>query len=134
MEIRNIGPWTYYLGEDYGLDEDKCGKWMYFFNNKNYISKICKEAIKNNIVKQCKHTNEEEGVSCFYLDCDDIEGHKKVLRYFLKNNLIKRTKNGRLYNISFKLNEQTRLGQYGDNYKSDIKLDKFVDLKTGELR
>lgn len=134
MEIRNIGPWTYYLGEDYGLDEDKCGKWMYFFNNKNYISKICKEAIKNNIVKQCKHTNEEEGVSCFYLDCDDIEGHKKVLRYFLKNNLIKRTKNGRLCNISFKLDEQTKLGQYGDNYKSDIKLDKFVDLKTGELR
>lgn len=66
------------------------------------------------------------------MNCDDTEGHKKILSYFIKNNMIQRTKTGRLYNISFKLDAQTRAGEYGNNFIAQIKLDKFINLDTGE--
>ena len=69
----------------------------------------------------------------FYLICDDNEGHKRVLSYFVKNDLIWKTKAGKLYNISFKLDDQTRAGEYGFGVHSEIKLEKFVNLNTGEL-
>lgn len=132
MKTMELGPWIFYLGENIGIDRNKCGKWMYFFDNKEFVSKICENAIKMNIVNEAKHNNEEKGVSCFYLNVDDIEGHKKVISYFIENNLIQRTKSGKLYNISFKLDSQTRAGEYGSEFKSDIKLEKFINLETGE--
>ena len=39
---------------------------------------------------------------------------------------------GKLYNISFKHDTQTLAGEYGDDYHSDIKLEEFVNLETGE--
>lgn len=33
---------------------------------------------------------------------DDIDGHRRDIEFFLKNNLIRKTKKGKLYNISFK--------------------------------
>ena len=53
---------------------------------------------------------------------------------FLDNNLIKRTKTGRLYNISFKYDDQTRAGEYGNEFKASIKLDDFLDLYTAEWK
>ena len=50
----------------------------------------------------------------------------------LDNNLIKKTKNGRLHNISFKFDEQTYTGQYGTDFNGLIKLAYFLDLDTGE--
>lgn len=132
MKTMELGPWIFYLGDNIGIDRNKCGKWMYFFDNKEFVSKICENAIKMNIVNEAKHNNEEKGVSCFYLNVDDIEGHKKVISYFMENNLIQRTKSGKLYNISFKLDSQTRAGEYGSEFKSDIKLEKFINLETGE--
>lgn len=132
METMQLGPWIYYLGDNIGIDRDKCGKWMYFFDNKEFVAKICEDSVKMNIVNEAKHNNSKEGVACFYLSVDDIDGHKRVISYFMKNNLIRRTKSGRLYNISFKLDSQTRAGEYGDEFKSDIKLSKFVNLDTGE--
>ena len=129
--IKKFG-WIYYIDDDIQFDENKVGKWMYFFNDKEFVAKICEDAVKMNIVKESKHSNEEKGVACFYLNCDDIDTHKKIILYFIENNLISRTKSGRLYNISFKLDNQTRAGEYGDEFKSDIKLSKFVDLNTGE--
>lgn len=132
MEIIEKYGWIYYLGDDVQLDRDKCGKWMYFFSDKKFVAKICEDAVKKNIVKELKHTDDETGVACFYLNCDDIDTHKKIILYFIENNLISRTKSGRLYNISFKLDNQTRAGEYGDEFKSDIKLSNFVNLNTGE--
>ncbi|MPM56866.1 hypothetical protein SDC9_103682 [bioreactor metagenome] len=105
---------------------------MYFFDNKEFVSKICSNAVKMNIVNEAKHNNAEEGVSCFYISADDIEAHKKVISYFIENNLIRKTKSGRLYNISFKLDNQTRNGEYGSGFTSDIKLANFINLDTGE--
>lgn len=54
--------------------------------------------------------------------------------YFLVNNLIQKTKKGRLYNISFKLDKQTQAGEYGNEFHSEIRLSNFIDLETGEWR
>lgn len=51
----------------------------------------------------------------------------------LENNLIRRTKTGRLYNISFKFDDQTLAGEYGSDFEGKIKLEQFVDLNTGEF-
>lgn len=125
--------WVFYIGEDVNkLDAMKCGKWMYFFNDIAHASEICKKAVMENACAEVKHSYSNEGVCCFYVNRDDVETHKKVISFFLKNNLIKRTKTGKLYNISFKLNSQTSDGEYGSSYNGEIKLDQFVNLKTGE--
>ena len=135
MHVRTakFGGWVWYFGdEDTQLDEHKCGKWMYFFDDLSFAKKLCSEAIKRDVIPECKHTDSSSGVACFYLECDDIEAHKRILQFFLDNNLIRKTKTGRLYNISFKLDDQTRAGKYGTDFKAELTLDKFVDLCTGE--
>ena len=117
---------------DTHFDEVKVGKWMYFFGDRQFVEKICREEIEQNIVEECKHSNADDGVSCFYLNDDDIDGHRRVIEFFVKNDLIRKTKKGKLYNISFKHDTQTLAGEYGDDYHSDIKLEEFVNLETGE--
>ena len=102
-------PWVYYLGdESHILERHKCGKWMYFFDDQEFAAEMCRQAVEENIVVRSKHSDADNGVSCFYLNGDDLEGHKKVIEFFLKNKLIKRTKAGNLHNISFKFDDQTR--------------------------
>lgn len=133
MDVINFGGWIFYRNENYPkFDSDKVGKWMYFYDDRNFVTKICKKAIEEHIVEEVKHSDDEKGVVCFYLHCDDVEAHRRVLSYFLENNLIRRTKNGRLYNISFKLDKQTLNKQYGDEFHSDIKLENFINLDTEE--
>jgi len=135
MEIKDNQFWVYYLGEKKDIDTEKVGKWMYFFGDKNFVAEICKKAIGENITDSCKHTNNAEtGVACFYVNIDDEEGHRKIIKFFLDNNLIKRTKSGKLANVSFKLDNQTRAGEYGDEFQAKINLEKFVDLMTGEFK
>lgn len=135
MEIIRVGGWVFYVDEGIvNFDEHKVGKWMYYFDNYEFVSKICEEAVKTSVVCEAKHSDAEKGVACFYLNSDDIEGHKKVLQFFIDNNLIRRTKTGRLYNISFKLDDQTRAGEYGSDFKAEIKLDTFINLETGEWK
>ena len=130
--------WFFYINveEAKKFDAHKVGKWMYFFNDEEFASKICSLAVENNIVAEAKHSTNSpngSGVCCFYLNCDDDFTHKKIISFFLDNNLIRRTKTGKLYNISFKLDDQTRAGQYGDDFKSEIKLSNYIDLETGEF-
>lgn len=130
----SLGGWIFYLsGKEKSLERNKCGKWMHFFNNKEFAAHICEEAIIKDICLESKHTDADEGVCCFYLNCDDMEGHKRVIKYLIENSLIRKTKTGKLYNISFKFDEQTRAGEYGREFHSEIKLEQFVDLNTGEF-
>ena len=139
MIIKNKA-WVYYHTEaSKELLPSKCGKWMYFFKREavDFAAELCKRAIEEGIVSSCKHTNCEfderpEGVICFYLNCDDKEAHKRVISYFLKNGLVRKTKTGRYVNIAFKLDDQTRAGEYGEGFVADIKLADFIDLTTGE--
>ncbi len=127
--------WVFYFNDNHiDLNSNKCGKWMYFFNNKEFAASICVDAVKNNIVQVAKHSNNERGVVCFYLECDDMQAHKRVIDFMLQNNLIQKTKEGKLYNISFKLDNQTRANEYGNKFKAKISLSDFIDLHTGEWK
>ena len=133
MRIIENPAWVYYLTDIAPqFNEEKVGKWMYFFQGRQFAENICRKAVEENVVEECKHTNANEGMSCFYLNDDDMDGHRRVIEFFIKNDLIRKTKKGKLYNISFKHDSQTLAGEYGDNYHPDIKLDEFVDLETGE--
>ena len=133
MKTVNLGGYIFYISDNLtNHNTEKIGKWMYFFNNKDFISKICKKAIEENIVDTCKHTNDNDGVACFYIEYDNLNAHRKVINFFLENNLIPKTKNGRYYDISFKTDEQTLNGEYGNDFKAKMKLHQFIDLKNGK--
>ena len=135
--IRKSGWFWFISGKEQLLDQEKCGKWMYFYDNQTFALELCQKAIDENVCYECKCTDmelagEKTGVICFYLNGDDIENHKQVIQFMIANNLIKKTKTGRLYNISFKFDNQTRAGEYGADFEGKIKLEQFVDLNTGE--
>ncbi len=136
MKTVELGPWVYCLndGDNQELkNKEKVGKWMHFHNNVDFADKICHKAIEENIVVECKYTNAPTGVCCFYINYDDIEAHKRVINFFIKNNLIRKTKTGKFFNISFKLDSQTRNREYANSgFKSEIKLAEFINLETGE--
>lgn len=134
MEIIENIAWVYYVNEkeEPKLDDAKVGKWMYFFNNEDFAAEMCRQAVESGIVAEAKHSNNSEGVCCFYLNCDDIAAHRRTLQFFMENELIRKTKKGKLFNISFKLDTQTRNHEYGAEYESNIKLANFVNLETGE--
>lgn len=135
--------WVYYRDPETAktLDEEKCGKWMYYFNDIDFADKITAQAVKDGIVAEAKHSSamsvaarpDKTGVCCFYLNGDDMEGHRKIIRFILDNNLVRKTKSGRYYNISFKFDQQTLAGSYGNLFHGEIRLADFVDLKTGEF-
>lgn len=134
----SFGGWYWFLsGEEWMLDRDKCGKWMVFFNDQSFAIGICEKAILEGVCYECKCSNMgerlcETGVICFYLNGDDVENHYRVIKFMIENGLIQKTKSGKLYNISFKFDSQTRAGQYGADFEGKIKLDSFVNLQTGE--
>lgn len=136
MKSGKYNGWYWFLSgkEDEELVDEKCGKWMYFFTDQEFAIEICQNAIEANVCCLCKCSDLElqgpTGVICFYLNGDDINRHKRVLAFMLHFGLIQRTKTGRLYNISFKFDNQTRAGEYGADFEGKIKLDQFVDLKT----
>lgn len=131
MRKVQLGGWVFYLSPDHAeIDRDKCGKWMYYFGDKEKAERVCEKAINEGVVKECKHSDKETGVACFYLNGDDVEGHKKVIQFFIDNDLIRRTKTGKLYNISFKFDKQTNNGEYGKDFEGIIKLEEFIDLNT----
>ena len=131
--------WSYYVNLDlaHGLEEHKCGKWMYFFSDIAFAENICRKAVLERAVAECKHNapgafaESHRGVICFYLNADDLSSHRRVLAFMLGNKLIRKTKAGKLYNIGFKLDDQTRAGEYGSGFSAEIKLKDFVDLETG---
>ena len=135
MKKIEIGGWIYYASENKKeVSANDSGKWMYFFENRAFVESVCIKAIKENAITVVKHTDGNDGVACFYLDRNDISGHKKIIKFFIDNNLICRTKSGRLYNIPFKLDSQTKNGDYGNNFVPKITLSDFIDLYTGEWK
>ena len=136
VEVLRMGGWVFYIGDGYDkLEKHKCGKWMYFFTDQIEAMKICKLAIDSKVCYLCKCADLAEqgtvrGPICFYSNVDDIENHKYILAFMIKLGLIKKTKTGRLTDISFKLDSQTRAGEYGADFEGKIKLSQFVDLYT----
>ncbi len=73
MRIIKNPVWVYYLADtDPHFDEAKVGKWMYFFGDRQFVEKICREAIEQNIVEECKHSDANDGVSYFYFNDESL--------------------------------------------------------------
>lgn len=141
MQINKDLFWTYYMDDDVELDPLKVGKWMLFFNfneQRTFFDKICEDVVIKKILQQTKCSSrpnpQGQGVAIFYLHIDDKNTHKKIITYFIENNLIKETKAGKFYNLSFKLDNQTRAGEYGDDFKAQLKLEEIINLSTGEFQ
>lgn len=136
--MERFGGWCWYYSDKSDLLEpNKCGKWMYFFRDQAFAMRICEKAIAENICYECKCsdieiTGDNSGVICFYLNGDDIDNHRRVIKFMLDNGLVQKTKSGKLFNISFKYDDQTRAGEYGTNFEGALKLAQFIDLNTGE--
>ena len=126
--------WVYLMKDDRELRKTKCGKWMYFFSDQYWAKKMCLKAIDENVVCEAKYTDDITGVACFYLNIDNYERHKKVIQFFIDNNLVKKTKAGKFANIAFKLDRQTNTKKYGKEFKGIIHLSDFIDLETGKFK
>ncbi len=134
-KIINVDNWVFYLSNDFlSLNNSSCGKWMYFFNDASFAKEICKKAIEEGVCVEAKHSNSSEGVCCFYNNGEDDSGHHRIIDYFIRNNLIRKTKSGRYYNISYKYDIQTNNGKYGESFEGELKLDQFIDLSTGKWK
>lgn len=125
--------WIFYIRDTSSYKSDKVGKWMYFFSNKEFAEKICRNAVDEGVVNEAKHTNGDKGVCCFYINGDEDSEHKKVINFFIKNNLIRKTKKGKYFNITFKYDNQTYINEYRKEFNSEIKLEDFINLETGEF-
>lgn len=131
--------WLYFLNDE--DDEytqkhgDNIGKWMWFFNDLSQATYFCSFAVATNIVTQskCSFPSSSDGVCCLYCGLLDVDRHIKALQFMISNHLIRKTKTGKLYNISFKLDSDTRKKQYGKAFCPALKLEYFVDLETGKF-
>lgn len=128
-----LGGWNFYINPEAALfDREKCGKWMIFCKDPDFVRQICRAAVADGAVAESKWRSDMKSVACvFYVNGDDRAAHKRVIRYFLEHDLIPKTKNGRLYNISFKFDCQTRANEYGEAFHPKITLADFLDLETG---
>lgn len=129
------GCWDVYT-DGHNTPTPNCGKWMYFFRDpqgRAFANKMCDLAVGKGIVQSAKAAHADVGVSCFYIDGTDVAAHQRIIQFFIDHDMIRRTKTGKLYNISFKFDEQTHSDQYGADFTAQIKLDQFVDLNTGEM-
>ena len=91
-----------------------------FFSDQYWAKKMCLKAIDENVVCEAKYTDDITGVACFYLNIDNYERHKKVIQFFIENNLVKKTKAGKFANIAFKLDRQTKTKKYKPKKHLDI--------------
>lgn len=137
MRVIDQFGWRYFVTDAApAFAADKVGKWMYFYGDDKgeaVAAEMCRKAVENGVVAEAKYAPDSgSGVACFYLDGDDMAAHKRILTFFMENNLIRKTKSGRYYDISFKRDEQTLSGEYGSGFKGELKLSQFIDLHTGE--
>lgn len=128
--------WWFYLGKGYKKlrASDKVGKWMFFYEKDYYAHNCVEEAIELGVCTQAKYCATlpgRTGVACFYTLCDDIEENKKIIKYFIDRKLIRTTKSGKYYNISFKFDNQTRNHQYNNEFEAKIRLSDYINLETG---
>ena len=122
-------------------NENKYGKWVVASkpngNNYNEFLKMRLEVFLEDIADDVKigepTPKYNHYVHVFYCNYDDNEKHKKIIKFMMKKNLIAKTKTGRYYNISYKLEDQTQRGEYGDKFVPILKLENFIDLNTGKF-
>lgn len=135
--------WVYYAdtARIRSLVPKRCGKWMHFTGDFDHAEELVREAVltgavicaKRGTPYQMRMTDNVSTVCCFYLNGDDAEAHRRALRFMLEHDLVPKSSAGRLANVPFKYDEQTRAGEYGDRFRPRVTLSDFVNLDTGEF-
>lgn len=136
--------WVYYQA-DRTDGNDIVGKFLTYGRRPvpEEVRATIRKAIETGIVDHVKHSNTESGyvnpnardkdtyVICWYCS-DDREKLQRLAEFLVENDMIQKTAKGRLYNMAFKYDSQTRAGEYGDRFVAEIKLENFIDLDTGK--
>lgn len=112
LQVASNPAYVFYIDKNRidALAGKSVGKWMYFFNNSHvaFAESICKKAVQSGAVIEAKHTSQESidflglptGVCCFYVRADDKDAQREALQFLIENDLIRRTKAGKLFDIS----------------------------------
>lgn len=112
------------------------GKWLVDVNDGfGIVVDLSVAAMISGLVKFTKlseisttENGEKRACWCLYVKIDDIDTHRKILK-FLKNRGFLNENN----NVRYKTNWQTKQGLYGKQFKPILKPSDFIDLKTGEF-
>ncbi|MGD6816637.1 hypothetical protein ACQCVE_06090 [Metabacillus sp. 113a] len=141
---RKMGGWCWY-GINTFRETDNVGKFMTFVQEdiSNETQELILKAIKQGVTPLVKHTDpdmlafnpfaKDGSLVIIWYSTDDEKALKGVAKFLVDNGLVPKTKAGKYYNISFKYDEQTRNGKYGDQFKPSISLKDLMDLNTGEF-
>ncbi|WP_430742912.1 hypothetical protein [Bacillus atrophaeus] len=78
------------------------------------------------------HSKDDSWVIVWY-STDEEKDLKGLAKYLSNNGLVPKTKSGKCCNISFKYDEQTRNGEYGEQFNASISLKDLMDLNTGKF-
>lgn len=94
---------------------------------------LCKAAVEQGIVLEAKHSDAPDGVSCFYLECDDMENLPIFVISAPAHEIVKTLTN---YKSKYKLRNmgETLCGEYLrnvgiDGAKPDVHLRRFFGSK-----
>ncbi|PFC97095.1 hypothetical protein [Bacillus cereus] len=152
-ELVNIrrGGWCWYGTNTY-KETDNVGKFMTFVKDdiSDEMQELILKAIKQGVTPFIKHTDPERlkrtgiikpfnpyakdgTLAIIWYSTDEEKDLKNLAKFLIDNGLVPKTKAGKYYNISFKYDEQTRNGEYGEQFKASISLKDLMDLTTGEF-
>ncbi|PAE70579.1 hypothetical protein [Bacillus licheniformis] len=148
VSYRNLG-WCYYginTTQNPAFKEtDRIGKFTTHRKGdlSNEVQELILKAIKQGVTPLVKHTNidtldlnprsKDGSWVIIWYSTDEEKALKRLAKFLIDHGFVKKTKSGRYYNISFKYDEQTRNGEYGEQFKPSISLKDLMDLNTGEF-
>ncbi|QKY71243.1 MULTISPECIES: hypothetical protein [Lentibacillus] len=147
-----VGGWCYYginITQNPAFKEtDNVGKFMTFGKGdiSNETQKIILKAINQGITPLIKHPDpdlqdfnpysiddsKDDWVIIWY-STDEEKPLKGLAKFLIDHGLVRKTKNGKYYNISFKYDKQTQKGEYGEQFRPSISLNNLMDLNTGQF-
>lgn len=136
IEIYDLASWTFVERDSAIQDFD--GFWQ-IYASKEFTEELIQylaDAISDGALESGRvDTSYQLDTTVCLLHClsTDRDMMKRVLRYMIDTNKVQKTKSGRLYNISYKFIAQSQAGLTGDKFVALIKLEDFVDLRTGEF-
>mgnify|MGYP000846725320 CR=1 FL=1 len=136
--------WIFYQA-DHADGSDIVGKFLTYGRRlvTEGVGATIRKAIESGVIDHAKHSNTESGhinrnarnpdeyVVCWY-SSDNRDRLQSLAEFLVENGMVRKTQGGRLYNIAFKYDSQTRAGEYGEGFVAEIKLADFIDLDTGK--
>ncbi|PEE42842.1 hypothetical protein [Bacillus pseudomycoides] len=139
-----IGGWCWY-GTNTFKETDNVGKFMTYVPDdiSDEMQALILKAIKQGATPFVKHTDPDTlafnpyakngSLAIIWYSTDEEKNLKALAKFLVDNDLVPKTKAGKYWKLSFKYDEQTRNGEYGEQFKPSITLEDLMDLNTGEF-